>query len=62
MAIIKYKDGNEWKETANAVAYSGGYNPTDEDLIIQDMPMTRLFSKNNFLFLLVIFNVPVVTS
>ena len=52
MAIIKYKDGNEWKETPNAVAYSGGYNPTDEDLIIQDMPMTRLFSKNNFKWLL----------
>ena len=52
MAIIKYKDGNEWKETPNAVAYSGGYNPTDEDLIIQDIPMTRLFSKNNFKWLL----------
>ena len=52
MAIIKYKDGNEWKETPNAVAYSGGYNPTDDDLTIQDMPMTRLFSINNFKWLL----------
>ena len=41
MSVLKYKDGEVWKETPNAVAYSGGYNPTDEDLIIQDMPMTE---------------------
>lgn len=31
---------------------SSGYVPTDEDLTIQDMPMIRLFSINNFKWLL----------
>ena len=51
MAIIKYKDGNEWKETPNAVAYSGGYNPTDEDLTYIGN-VSYLFSQNKYNWLI----------
>ena len=47
MAIIKYKDGNEWKETPNAVAYSGGYVPTDADLKLTGK-CADLFAKGKF--------------
>ena len=51
MAIIKYKDGNEWKETPNAVAYSGGYIPTDEDLTFSEN-IANLFVNNRWNWLL----------
>lgn len=51
MAIIKYKDGNEWKETPNTVAYSGGYIPTDEDLTFSEN-INNLFVNNRLNWLL----------
>ena len=51
MAIIKYKDGNEWKETPNAVAYSGGYIPTDADLTFSEN-INNLFTNNRWNWLL----------
>lgn len=51
MAIIKYKDGNEWKETPNAVAYSGGYIPTDDDLTFSES-INNLFVNNRWNWLL----------
>ena len=51
MPVLKYKDGEVWKEAPNAVAYSGGYIPTDVDLTYTD-DVNYLFSKNKYNWLI----------